>query len=135
MSIDDAALAADISAMTWRKVEGGQSVRRLTYAGVERALAWKPGSIDLIIDGHLDEASTETLLSVNGSGKTAVIPAVSMLSTDWPVNALLEMILRDDRLSDERKLEAARVVIEARADADRHAADELRRRLESWHGS
>lgn len=51
LSIDNAADAAPMSPVTWSKVERGERVRGLTYAGIEKVLGWAPGSVDRIFDG------------------------------------------------------------------------------------
>lgn len=45
-SIEHMASEARMSPVTWGKVEAGDSVRLATYDAVERALGWKPGTID-----------------------------------------------------------------------------------------
>jgi transcriptional regulator with XRE-family HTH domain len=45
LSIDVAAGAVGMSAVTWGRVEKGLPVRELTYAGVERSLGWRPGFV------------------------------------------------------------------------------------------
>lgn len=51
MSADAAAARVGMSPVTWGRVEGGHRVRGLTYAGVERALAWQSGSIEGFLRG------------------------------------------------------------------------------------
>lgn len=43
-SKDDLAATAGMSPVTWTRVEDGKPVRALTYAGIEQALGWTPGS-------------------------------------------------------------------------------------------
>lgn len=50
LSVDGAAAKAPMSAVTWTKVERGEPVRSLTYAGVERVLGWPQGAIDAYLD-------------------------------------------------------------------------------------
>ena len=50
-SIDDAAERGSMSPTTWTRVEEAKKVRDLTYAGIERALGWQQGSVDLIAEG------------------------------------------------------------------------------------
>lgn len=51
LSIDRAAESVGMSATTWTRVEQAKTVQRLTYAGVERALSWEPGSCQTILSG------------------------------------------------------------------------------------
>lgn len=44
LTIDQAAVRGEMSAVTWTRVEHGKKVRGLTYSGVDRVLMWKPGS-------------------------------------------------------------------------------------------
>lgn len=44
MSKDAAAEQGDLSAVTWTRVETGQTVRPLTYVGIDHALDWVSGS-------------------------------------------------------------------------------------------
>lgn len=47
----DAARAAGITITTYMKVEAGESVRDVTYAKIEQALGWVPGSCRDILAG------------------------------------------------------------------------------------
>lgn len=52
LSIDDArAAAGGMSATTWSRVEKGQTVRGLTYGGVDQALKWTSGSSEETLTG------------------------------------------------------------------------------------
>lgn len=44
MTIDVAAEAGPMSAVTWGRVEKGLKVRRLSYSSVDRVLGWRPGA-------------------------------------------------------------------------------------------
>lgn len=46
-----AARAGGMSTVTLRAVENGASVKPLTYSRIERALGWRPGSIELYLAG------------------------------------------------------------------------------------
>lgn len=48
-----------MSPMTWRRVEEAQSVRDLTYSGVEHALGWPSGSIRSYLAGGDEPRSVE----------------------------------------------------------------------------
>lgn len=50
-SRDDAAIAADITKDTWQRIEEGRPARELSYAKMERALDWAPGSWLLVAEG------------------------------------------------------------------------------------
>lgn len=51
MSKEAAARVAEISRITWRKVENGESVRDVTYASVDRALGWVSGGAESVLSG------------------------------------------------------------------------------------
>jgi hypothetical protein len=73
---------------TWRKVEEGALVRGLSYAKVENALDWPPGSIEAYLAGtghppgeptrqarRYDGGPRVHVLLDPGSGLTVIIPA------------------------------------------------------------
>lgn len=68
---EEASGRAGLSATTWRLLENEVQTRyrRLTLAGVERALGWAPGSIDAILAG--DEPS----VTDDGRGPATATPA------------------------------------------------------------
>lgn len=72
-SRDAAAAAADnMSKDTWQRVEEGRPVRESTYAKVEKALGWAPGSCALIGEGGEPVLASESPPSrAGGSGLTA----------------------------------------------------------------
>lgn len=51
LSIKAAATLAPMSPITWTRVENGQHVRGLTYAGIDRVLRWEPGSASDVLAG------------------------------------------------------------------------------------
>jgi hypothetical protein len=51
LSVDVVAERAAMSAVTWTKVERGQPVRGLTYAGIEIAFGWERGAINDYLTG------------------------------------------------------------------------------------
>lgn len=55
MTIEEAAAAGGISDNTWGRVEKAGNVRGLTYAGIDRALRWAPGSCRAILNGQPPE--------------------------------------------------------------------------------
>lgn len=68
LSIQHVAARAPMSAVTWGKVESGQPVRLATYYAVERAVGWKPGTIDDIASGRSsNHRSPEPVVSVSES--------------------------------------------------------------------
>lgn len=52
LSIENMASQARMSPVTWTKVEAGEPVRLATYDAVERALDWKPGTIEDLAVGR-----------------------------------------------------------------------------------
>ena len=61
LSKDAAARAADISRLTWRKVEDGGTVRDTIYAAVERALGWVPGDAEAALAGGTPRVQVDML--------------------------------------------------------------------------
>lgn len=51
LGIEPAAKLGGISKDTWKRVEGGQKVWDRSYAGIDAALDWAPGSCLRILDG------------------------------------------------------------------------------------
>lgn len=51
LGVEPAAKAAGISKDTWKRVEAGQKVWDRSFAGIESALGWEPGSCRRILDG------------------------------------------------------------------------------------
>lgn len=51
LGIEPAARAVGMSKDTWKRVEAAQTVRDTSYAGIERALHWAPGSCRRILAG------------------------------------------------------------------------------------
>jgi len=52
LGVEPAAKAAGISKDTWKRVEAGQKVWDRSFAGIEAALGWKPGTCRSILDGR-----------------------------------------------------------------------------------
>lgn len=55
LGIEPAAKTAGISKDTWKRVEAGQKVWDRSFASIEAALGWAPGSCKSILDGHNPE--------------------------------------------------------------------------------
>jgi hypothetical protein len=51
LGIEPASKAGGISKDTWKRVEAGQKVWDRSFAGIEAALQWEPGSCRRIIEG------------------------------------------------------------------------------------
>ncbi|MZE79612.1 hypothetical protein [Streptomyces xinghaiensis] len=51
LGVEPAARSAGISKDTWKRVERGARVRDTSYAHMERALGWAPGSCRLVLSG------------------------------------------------------------------------------------
>lgn len=52
MSVLEAARIADVNTKTWRALEEGtRATRDSRYASIERALNWRPGSVNTVLDG------------------------------------------------------------------------------------
>lgn len=69
----DAAKAAGLTHTTYMRVENGQAVRDVTYAGIERAFGWAPGACHAVLDG-----AEEAPLAGDVSGGARYAPAVNV---------------------------------------------------------
>lgn len=58
----DAATASELTITTYMRVEKGLSVRDVTYAKIERALGWAPGTCQAILDGATEAQSAGTVV-------------------------------------------------------------------------
>lgn len=65
LTIEEAAEAGGISANTWGRVEKGENVRGLTYAGVDTGVRWVPGSCRAILNGQPATPLTEPAVVVD----------------------------------------------------------------------
>ena len=52
LGVEPAAKAAGISKDTWKRVEAGQKVWDRSFAGIETALGWEPGTCRTVLDGQ-----------------------------------------------------------------------------------
>lgn len=81
-----------MSPVTWIRVEAGKKVRGLTYAGVERALGWEPGSCArFLATGQEPEAEAHS------EGSHRAWPGANVKTgplTDWSVDELLAEVGR-----------------------------------------
>jgi hypothetical protein len=68
-SKEAAAEACGISHMTYRKIEGGQSVRDATYAKLEIGFRFRPGSCKAVADGVADSITLEDGSELIDGGK------------------------------------------------------------------
>lgn len=59
LGVEPAAKAGGISKDTWKRVEAGQRVWDRSFAGIETALGWEPGTCKRILDGGDSTPSTE----------------------------------------------------------------------------
>ncbi|MCY0962459.1 helix-turn-helix domain-containing protein [Streptomyces sp. H27-H5] len=66
LGIEPAAKLAGISKDTWKRVEAGLNVRDTTYAAVDRALRWAPGSSEAVGEGR------EVILTESPAGEESV---------------------------------------------------------------
>lgn len=107
MSVSKAAQAAGIDRATWSSAEkGDRATQPHNWAGIERALDWKTGSIAAILDG----------------GEPTPADA------DADVDEELELVRTDPRLNDEMRARIIRLIRERR-ERDKAAALEDTRRL------
>lgn len=90
---------------TWTSVEKGEVVRDVTYAGVDKALEWQPGSAEAVLDGN-DPVAIER-------------PQEEPADEVAELARLLEMVR--DKFGDTVYREANRVVERARADTERNS--------------
>jgi transcriptional regulator with XRE-family HTH domain len=98
ISIDDAAARAQMSPVTWGRVEKGLPARTLSYAGIEAVLGWARGSIDRF----LRDRSEPTPADEPPTGESVTPPNASTRLLDPDVEELLR------RLADPRTPEADR---------------------------
>ncbi|MBM0277224.1 helix-turn-helix domain-containing protein [Micromonospora tarensis] len=104
-----AARAAGIDRATWTSAENGtRRTAEHNYAGIERALQWKPGSIRAVLGGGepmtLDPSASE------------------------PVDEEIELVRTDPRLTADMRERIIRLIVERR-ERDRAAALDDTRRL------
>jgi hypothetical protein len=76
LGVEPAAKLAGISKDTWKRVEAGLKVWDRSFAGIEAALQWAPGSCRLITDGG-DPIISEPS-KVSPDAKVAQIPKVEL---------------------------------------------------------
>lgn len=128
LSIDNAAAAAPMAAVTWGRVEKAQPVRGLTYAGIERALGWPAETVNALLAGEMEQPP-ESHRPAHAAPDPAYRERADALARD---DALIESIWASD-LSDEDKLELVKIVIDERteaiATADRRARERFAERL------
>lgn len=114
LSVDAAASRAGMSPVTWARVESGNTVRTLTYAGVERVLRWRLGAIeDFLTDGVEPAAAEEP-----SSRARDLVEAVAR-----DVGGILD----DPQLSEADRYEIAQLVMDA---WQREEEQSRRRRIE-----
>ncbi|MGW6872874.1 helix-turn-helix domain-containing protein [Streptomyces xanthophaeus] len=67
-SLDALAEQAGTSRDTYRRIEAGRAVRDLTYAQVESALAWSPGSCASVLGGGEPTLASDATGPTPGAG-------------------------------------------------------------------
>lgn len=70
LTVKEAAEAGEIASGTWTRIEQAQPVRDLSYAGIDQALKWVPGSAEKVLAG---ESDVELLADREKENKTAEI--------------------------------------------------------------
>lgn len=116
MSIEDAAESVSMSPVTWGRVEKGLPVRSLTHSGVERALQWRPGSVETVLVGGEPELDDDP--------RPLAPPAVM----DDP---LVVRILASP-LPDEDKADLIHMVLKDRRRAEEVATERVQERITAW---
>src|SRR5213593_1579757 len=101
LSIDDAALSAGMSPVTWGRVEKALPVRSLTYAAIERALGWRPGAIESALDERDDQDASTTGRATDTAAER--------------VQALVDEIWADEKIPEARKAVLVQLVRDAEA--------------------
>lgn len=71
LGVEPAAKAGGISKDTWKRVEAGQKVWDRSFAGIEAALGWEPGTCRSILDGH-DPVTNTTAPSTEAAEVTRI---------------------------------------------------------------
>lgn len=107
LTIELIAKAANVSPVTWGRVEKGLAVRGLTYASVERALAWPAGRAQDILSNIPERPETPDNVGPD----------------DDP---LIAEIWGDPALTEDQKMQLEQIV--RRANADRALVEERLRR-------
>lgn len=108
LSKEEAARRGGMSVKTWTSVEEGGVVRDVTYAGVDRALGWQPGSAEAVLDGNE--------------------PIVIERPREEPADEVAELarlleVVRD-KFGDAVYREANRIVERTRSDTERNRRDQ-----------
>lgn len=117
-SINEAAQAAEVNPKTWQALERGtRAIRDHSYAGIERALRWRPGSIDTILDGGEPASDDQTQIS---SDSLYVDPHTGELYRDETERQLWDL----DRLPEETR---RRLIYYVRAERQAAQAEGPRR--------
>ncbi|MEU4590083.1 hypothetical protein [Micromonospora aurantiaca (nom. illeg.)] len=107
ISVSKAAQAAGIDRATWSSAEKGErATQPHNWAGIERALQWKPGSVRAILDGD-DPTPADTADDVDEE---------------------IELVRTDPRLTDDMR-ERIIALIRERRERDKAAALEDTRRM------
>jgi hypothetical protein len=63
LGVEPAAKVGGISKDTWKRVEAGQKVWDRSFAGIEKALQWEPGSCARILNGDAPVVAGSTQAS------------------------------------------------------------------------
>lgn len=104
LGIDVAELARrmDMHPKTVRRIEAGNSVKRDTYAALEKELGWTPGSARRVLEG-----STPTIRSAPQSAAEQAIDQLSSLDGPELLEASRRWLMRLSRVEFEQALAAA----------------------------
>lgn len=82
LGVEPAAKAGGISKDTWKRVEAGQKVWDRSFAGIETALQWEPGSCARILDGGDPIARDSTQTSRAGAaGEARDVVQLALIAT------------------------------------------------------
>ncbi|WP_394436169.1 helix-turn-helix domain-containing protein [Streptomyces sp. SGAir0957] len=74
LNLEPAAASVGMSKDTWKKVEAGQKVRDTSYARVEKALQWAPGSIGRILAGKQPITASKSQGGADDDTRLSTIP-------------------------------------------------------------
>jgi hypothetical protein len=74
-----AARLVSMSPITWKRVEDGQPVRELSYAGIETALKWPAGKVRQVLAG---DAPDETIKWSTGQRGNAHVLLLALEEVD-----------------------------------------------------
>ncbi|MEU6610740.1 hypothetical protein ABZ922_37885 [Streptomyces shenzhenensis] len=84
-----AADEAGVTIVTYRNVEAGRSARETTYAGIDRAFDWAPGTCTAILQGAESPQPAGTVVE----GVRYVSPATTSLDAEETIRRVVQDVM------------------------------------------